>query len=167
MSESIKIVPEKINIIGIKILGGNITSDPNVQGEVIKSYQVQFGVSDELNFKEKKFRFLFNVNIDALDENANLIGVNGQYNVEFIFHIENLDYYVSSVDHEKKSIVFHDILPYTLLSIVYSTSRGIVLSRTTGTILDGVILPVINVQDLIKTLEEGKLKKAEASVVPK
>ncbi|MBL7859523.1 MAG: hypothetical protein JNJ65_00080 [Cyclobacteriaceae bacterium] len=167
MSETIQIVPEKINILGIKILGGNITSDPNVQGEIIKSYQVQFGVTDELNYDEKKFRFLFDVNIDALDESDNLIGVNGQYNVEFVFHIENLEYYVTSVDHEKKNIIFHDILPYTLLSIVYSTSRGIVLSRTTGTILDGVILPVINVQDLIKTLEEGKSKKAEASAIQK
>jgi|JI9StandDraft_2_1071091.scaffolds.fasta_scaffold151766_3 hypothetical protein len=163
MSESKKIVPDKINIIGIKILGGNITSDSNVQGEIIKSYQVQFGVSDELNFEEKKFRFLFNVNIDALDEGENLIGVNGQYNVEYIFYIDNLEYYVSSADHEKKNIVFHDILPYTLLSIVYSTSRGIVLSRTTGTILEGVILPVINVQDLMRTLEDGKQKTAAVS----
>jgi hypothetical protein len=167
MSESIQIVPKEINILGIKILGGNIASDPNVQSEKIKSYQVQFGVSDELYFEEKKFRFLFNVNIEALDEKDNLIGVNGQYNVEYIFHIDNLEHYVSSIDHERKNIVFHNILPYTLLSIVYSTSRGIILSRTIGTILDGVILPVINIQDLIKTLEDGKLKKVESLSVQK
>lgn len=163
MSENIQIVPEKISILGIRILGGNITSEQDVQGDNIKSYQVQYGVTDDLNFEDKKFRFLFNVNIDALDESDNIIGVNGQYNIEYIFHIENLDYYVSSVNHENKNIVFYDILPYTLLSIVYSTSRGIVLSRTIGTILDGVILPVINVQDLIKTLEEGRLKTADTS----
>lgn len=42
------------------------------------------------------------------------------------------------------------ILGTTLMGIVYSTARGIILERTQGTFFNGVILPVINPNKLIK-----------------
>jgi len=52
--------------------------------------------------------------------------------------------------------LLQDVLIHTLLSIAYSTSRGIVLSRTQGTLLNGVILPVIDTRVLMAGLRESK-----------
>jgi len=37
----------------------------------------------------------------------------------------------------------------TVMGILYSTARGIILERTRGTFFDGVILPVISPKDLV------------------
>jgi len=165
MTDEIQIEPEQIHIRGIKILGGSITSEfENLQIEKIIGFNVQYGIKDELNYDDKVFRFIFSVNLEALGPDNNPLGVNAQYVIEYIFFVENLNYYVTSIDHENKNMILHPVLPNTLLSIVYSTSRGIILSRTQGTVIEGVILPVINTNSLIRSLEDQKLQQTETSI---
>jgi len=57
--------------------------------------------------------------------------------------VENLDEFL--VNKKQEAPVEIDInLMGTLMGIVYSTSRGIIMQRTQGTILNGVILSVID-----------------------
>jgi hypothetical protein len=163
MSENIQIVPEKIHIRSIKLLGGSIKSDPEVDAQKIDSFDVKYAISEEFNLNEKTFRFVLSILIDALDKKDKLIGVSAEYNIEYILFVENLDIYLKTVDHDKKSVIFHAVLPNTLVSIVYSTSRGIILSRTQGTSLEGVILPVVDTRSLLKSLEENKDQHTEVS----
>jgi hypothetical protein len=126
MSEPIQIVPEKIHIKSIKILGGSITSDSEAPPiNKISSFDVQYGLKDELNFKAKTFRFIFSVSIEALDELNKTLGSKAQYSIEYIFSVDNIEYYITSVEKDSKTIVFHPVLPNTLMSIVYSTSRAL------------------------------------------
>jgi len=162
MSENIEIVPEKIHLRSIKLLGGNITANEDSSMEKIFGFNVQYGVKDELAFEENIFRFVFSVNLEALNKNEMPIGVRAQYSIEFIFYIENLAHYISAMDKKKNTIVFNPILPNTLLSIVYSTSRGIILSRTQGTVMEGVILPVIDTKALLASLELRKTQQVSS-----
>lgn len=163
MSEHIEIVPEKIHLRSIKLLGGNITANEDSSMEKIFGFNVQYGIKDELLFEENTFRFVFSVNLEALNKNEAHMGIRAQYSIEFIFYIENLEHYVSSIDKKKNTIVFHSILPNTLLSIVYSTSRGIILSRTQGTVMEGVILPVIDTKALLTSLELQKMQQVSST----
>ena len=75
--------------------------------------------------------------------------VNAEYKTEYIFTVENL----SQFSEKKEEVVLLDTsMAATLMGIAYSTTRGIILTRTQGTLLDGVLLPVLNPKDLINNI---------------
>jgi hypothetical protein len=154
MSNVIQIIPEKIHINSIRILGGNISAEPSFDTEMVSSYDVQYAINDELYLKQKSFKFILSIFINALSVNDAHLGAKGEYNIEYIFTIENLEDYIVPNKEPNSPVVLHTSLLHTLLSIVYSTSRGIVLSRTQGTSIDGVVLPVIDTTSLLKQLLE-------------
>ena len=156
-SESqIQIVADKIIVQSIKVLGGNITAEPGIDVSKIDSYEVKYGIADHANIQEKKFQFRLSVYIEAVDRENKQIGARGEYHIEFIFFVANVEYYIQNIEEETKTIFFHPALLHTLLSIVYSTSRGIILSRTQGTSIDSVILPVVDTNDLLQNLQNNK-----------
>jgi hypothetical protein len=159
MSEQIQVVPEKIFIRSIKILGGNITADPSAQIDEFIAYNVEYGISDDFSFEKKIFRFVLSTRINAIDQNDKYVGITGEYSIEYIFYVDNLEHYIVNKDEPTKGVIIHEILIHTLLSIVYSTSRGIVLGRTQGTSLDSVILPVIDTKTLMASLENHRKEK--------
>ena len=63
------------------------------------------------------------------------------------FKIDNLEDHI--LDKEGKPI-FDLNLGVTLISICYSTVRGIIYARTLGTIFEFAKLPIVNPVDLIK-----------------
>ena len=156
MSESIQLIPEKIHIQRIKILAGNITSDPSIKDESVENYNVQYAIDDGFNSESKTFRFVLSTRIDALGKEDVDIGISAEYQIEYIFYVENLEYYLIRDDDKVEQFVIHDILIHALLGMVYSTSRGIILGRTQGTSMDGVILPVIDTRALMTNLQGNR-----------
>lgn len=47
-------------------------------------------------------------------------------------------------------------LAASLVGLAYSTARGIILERTSGTILNGIIIPVIDPMKLLKGQSSDK-----------
>ncbi|GAH33667.1 unnamed protein product [marine sediment metagenome] len=90
-------------------------------------------------------------------QNDKELGLNGEYGIEFLFEIDNFEEFIEKNDEEKHTDGTNDqedsmvsgVLGGTLMGIVYSTARGMILERTQGTYFKGVILPVINPNDLI------------------
>ncbi|MCZ8020211.1 MAG: hypothetical protein O9302_03270 [Cyclobacteriaceae bacterium] len=155
------VVPEKIKILSIKILGGNIEIGSNVELSKIVSFNVKYGIEDQLFLESKQFSFIFYSSFTALDKDDANIEAKADYKIEFVFEVENIEDYITKKDEESRIITLHNILLSTLLSIVYSTSRGIILSRTLGTSIDGIILPVIDINELVATLGKDKAKPLE------
>ncbi|MFH1212749.1 MAG: hypothetical protein V1681_01550 [Candidatus Neomarinimicrobiota bacterium] len=70
----------------------------------------------------------------------------GKVTSETIFYIANFNDFISA----KKKIAFpHDFI-IMLMSISYSTLRGIIIERSAGTLPEPVILPIINLNEIIK-----------------
>jgi len=69
MTNAVQIVPDKIHIQSIKILAANLSAGPEVGGGSFNTFDVQYGVSDELFFNEKQFRFVLSTHITALSAN--------------------------------------------------------------------------------------------------
>ena len=77
------------------------------------------------------------------------MGIEGEYHIEFEYHVENLDDFVTGGESNESKVV-ENILGATIAGISYSTARGIILNRTQATNFNGVLLPVINPADLLK-----------------
>jgi hypothetical protein len=143
-----KIIPDKIAILLIKLFKTNLNMSEDFLKNplVIDNYKVNFGHDTDFDFESKTIRIRLEIMLDGLNDKEEMIGIHAEYGIEFHFYVDNLDEFVQ--DNEGKKVV-DSILGTTLLSIAFSTSRGIILERTQGTYFEGVILPVIDPRELL------------------
>lgn len=150
MSTEKRIEPDKIHIVSIKTLMGNINSTADVEEAVIAGYQFDYEVKTGTNRADMMIGMRLTANIDAVDSDNNALGITGSYTHEIIFKVENLEDFISEGDENGSDNYLIDaMLGSTLVSIAYSTVRGIIYTRTQGTSLGSVILPVINPKQLL------------------
>jgi hypothetical protein len=135
---------KKISIISIRLLNGNITSteDAVKRNDTPLECETQFIAKNSVNKSRNEFITLLTIRLNAVDSNRVQVGITGEYTLEIRLRVENLPEYI--VPSEGNVVVLHHSLTGTLMSIAYSTSRGIIFMRTLGSVLEGVILPVIN-----------------------
>lgn len=141
-----KIIPSKIHLTNIKtekettfLFDGKLDVKP--------SYDIKVAHSMMHNLEKEivKIRLFLEVNAVVNDKPINQ---GGSYEIDFFFKIEDLkDHY--QINNEKP--LFSGVLVSTLLAISYSTLRGIMFMLWKDTFLKSVILPVINVPDLLKS----------------
>ena len=95
-------------------------------------------------------------------ESAEPIGISGSFVVDIVFEVENLTELLFMVDQHPKPIPDAQLVTL-LISIAYSTARGMLWTRIAGTPLEGFTLPIVDVVQLIKdsaVAEEKELKAA-------
>ena len=144
-----KIIPEKISIFYVKVYKSNHSSTEEYLDKPIKpaNIKVQLSQNSAFNLDEKNIRIRLEVILNGVDEQDKEIGIHGEYGIEFQLHVDNFEEYVINDNGENK---INNELGITALSIVYSTARGIILERTQSTLLNGVILPIVDPMELIK-----------------
>lgn len=147
MSES-KFDIEQVSLINISIVSatlenkGALTTIDDPALELSFHYQLDPGV----NIRSKRAQILADFEIRAFKSENEPPDVTSQYKIAFLFSISNLPDLITGTETELKA-VDEDMLA-SLLNIAYSTSRGILYTRFLGTVLEGVILPVISTTDL-------------------
>ena len=146
-----KINPEAISIFHITVYKSIVSPSEAYIDNQQKPSNVRVGYSHNFafNFELKNVRLRLEVLLDGIDEKEELIGIQGNFGIEFHFHVGNLEDFLESKDGENK---IQGTLGTTLLSIGFSTSRGIILEKTLNTPLNGVILPVIDPAAMIQML---------------
>ena len=150
MNPERKVDASKIQILDIKTLQGQITSEDNVDMSVLTGHKFDFNLTTGLNPAENIIGLKLKIDIQATGLEAGPIGISGSYTHEIIFSVENLNDFIEVKEVSGKSEYMIDaILGATLAGIIYSTVRGIIFSRTQGTSLGVVVLPVIDPQGLI------------------
>lgn len=143
------IIPDKISIFYIKVYKSNHSSSEEYLENPVKpaNIKVQLNQNSAFNLEEKNIRIRLEIILSGVDEQDKEIGLSGEYGIEFQLHIENLEDYITK---EGEEIRIDNQLGVTVLSIVYSTARGILIERTQLTLLNGVILPILDPKDLIR-----------------
>lgn len=143
------ICPEKINLLSIKIFKSSIHTTEEYMNHPVKpdGVEIQVGQNTAFNFEVKNIRVRLHVGLTATNNEKQPIGLHGDYVLEFIIHVENLDEFV--VEKEGSRVVDR-ILGGTINGIVYSTARGIIFERTATSSFGGVVLPVIDPKQLIE-----------------
>lgn len=141
-----KIVPSKIHLTNIKwekehTVLSNAKLDKNPVYDIILSHNMMHNLEKEV----VKIRLFLEVKA-LIDEKP--IEQGGSYEVDFFYNIDDLsDHYQMSSDKP----LFSGIFVSTLLSISYSTLRGMLFNIWQDTFLSNVILPVVAVPDLLKS----------------
>lgn len=147
--------PNKISLVSVKLLKGSIQSDVDIILNKPKSkwHNFVFNLIVNTNREIKLIRLIIEVNINHADEERRPTNPAASFTTEFIYHIDNMEEVVR-FDEETKGATLNGELAVTLTSISYSTLRGVVLMRTQGTVLDGVILPIIDPKKLVASINK-------------
>ncbi|RBQ11416.1 hypothetical protein DRW42_02835 [Pedobacter miscanthi] len=148
--------PDRIKMISIRTLKGNINSDEADADLDPKNYEIECTPEIATNLKELLVRIIFKIDIHILNKEGKKSGTSGSYTNEFIFEIEGIEDFIKSRNSGEVDI--HPELGTALLSLAFSTSRGMIYTRTQGTILDGIILPVIDASDLQKAFASPQVQ---------
>lgn len=142
--------PEKIQLLNIRTLSGNINEVTDSEINAVVGHQFNFELRTGLNPEDNIIGLHLVVSIEGRDKSDNPLNVKGSYTHEIVFKVENLIDFLDQVesgDNPKYNI--DSVLGSTLVSIAYSTVRGIIFTRTQGTSLGSVILPVIDPKKLM------------------
>lgn len=101
-----------------------------------------------ISIKSRKVQVQAEYEISAARSNDAPLDLMSKYSIVFLFSIQNLPALAAVKDNELTSV--DEVMLSSLLNIAYSTSRGILYTRFLGTVLEGVIMPVISTADLLK-----------------
>ncbi len=148
------IIPEKIKIHYVKVFKSNHNvTDQYLDNPVNPaSFKVGYSQDTSVGMDDKRLRVRLNIDLKGIDETENEVGIFAEYGIEFQVEVENLEEFFEVIDNEPK---FSSILGGTIMGILYSTARGIIIERTQSTFFRGVILPVINPSLLIEGISKN------------
>lgn len=153
------VIPEKISIESIHVTHSSIDYNPDsVQVSSIHGFDMNMGHNIAYNFDDKMCRVRLRLEFIGIDENHNKYDATANFNIECHFKIANIQ---DCVSRTKKGIQIDKVLPATLLGMAYSTMRGIVLERTSNTLFNSIILPVIDPMAVLDN-EDFKITKERA-----
>lgn len=143
--------PSKIKINCINIYKTNILAEETylTNPQEVKNTRVGLSQESRFDFANKFVAVKLNVILEAINNDQEDMGVTGEFGIEFILNIDNLDLFLEQ-NSSDNSIKVSGELGATIMGIIYSTARGIILEKTQNSYLRGIILPVINPADLLK-----------------
>lgn len=160
MNPERKIDPDKIHVLDIKTIKGNIDAASDININAIAGHRFIFESGTGLNADDNIIGIKLVVHIEAMDKADKPLGINGSYTHELVFRVDNLsDFLDTKGEDDKKSYTIDLLLGSTLVSIAYSTIRGIIFNRTQGTSLGSVILPIIDPKKLLIIPSENQPKQ--------
>lgn len=149
-----KVEPDKIHLQKIRILKADFKVDEDLMDTEsgVVHFKVDLKSEPGFNLPDQMMRFRLNVRLTGYDEESEPVGVTGEYCIDFIYMIENLEDFIS-MEEDGENFGVDEDLGATIAGISYSTARGIILDRTQHTDFNGAILPVINPYELLERKE--------------
>jgi hypothetical protein len=146
---SVKIIPEKIHLIDFQIVRAEIYNPDVFNDSEIEAYKNNFDFKLAFNFEEKKIRATLIVDVETVSfPNKNISEAKIHFELNYFILVENLE--DLSVLHKNNQLELKLGLGNTIASIVYSTSRGVLMTRLQGTSMSKYIMPVIDPNSLTK-----------------
>jgi hypothetical protein len=145
---SVKVIPEKIHLVAFRILHAELISPFEFDTNHIVSFEDKVKFDMAFSLDDNMVKAIFHVEIATISEQQ----TNGQEataNFEFVylFMVENFKDLAKVIDDNTLDI--NGGLSNALASIVYSTTRGVLMTRFQGTALADFILPIIDPAKLV------------------
>ncbi|MEZ4793861.1 MAG: hypothetical protein R2783_10470 [Gelidibacter sp.] len=132
----------KIQTLSASISGNNFEVT-DVEGF---KYLIKFGFG--LSLKSNLIRVIVKLRVLAKSKAQEGSEANCEMTISFVYHLENL---ADFVDHEKKEVDAN--LGDVLVSISFSTSRGIFNAFVQGSVFQHFIFPIVNPKDIVEGVE--------------
>lgn len=147
MSEAKLLKPELIHLLEFRLIKGQIDSPFDFKMDKIEDYELKVEFEMGFNHEEKLVRSDFNINVTTKSVDQVTEEARASYQFAFVFNVENLEELVTT---DENGLKVSSNLGNAIASITYSTSRGILLSRFMGTVMQDFMLPVISPNELLK-----------------
>ena len=141
----------KAKLRNIKIVSFN-TNDNNgeTKRSEIESFNSQFSFTSRFMLEHKIVRLETSLTFTAFQENRKISDVGGRLIVLFEYQVDNISDFIQG-DIKPEGTKMDAILATNLLGIAYSTLRGIFYVKAQDTILENLMLPIVNPLDLIQS----------------
>jgi hypothetical protein len=141
---------EKITLLNIAVVSATLENNNAYSASDLADLKLafQYQLDPGINLSTRRAQILADFDIRAFRNLEEPSVIQSQYKISFVFHVDNLPELVTIEENILKYL--NEELLASLLNIAYSTSRGILYTRFLGTVLDGIILPVISTADLSK-----------------
>lgn len=140
------LIPENIHLIQIDWIKENTVVIPEKM-DVHPTYNFQITHAMMHNLEKEIVKISIFVDMKC-ELNGKQIYQGGSYEVDFIFKVDQLQSYYQLIEDKP---LFEGTFVGTLLGISYSTIRGMLYSSWQKAELGKVILPVISIQELMKS----------------
>ena len=131
----------KVNTDDLVLFDINSESNISIQEELLADNSLKIGHNIAHNIEEGKIKVELSIKI----ENENKIDF-ASFEISCFFLIENSSNYLIEIEDQKN---FHIQLLITLISISYSTARGIIYQKLQDTDFNNIILPIVSPIKLI------------------
>ncbi|MBL8002605.1 MAG: hypothetical protein JNL05_11650 [Flavobacteriales bacterium] len=109
------------------------------------------------NEEASAVRVIVNATITGLKGGIE-IGCTGEFDIQFDLLLTDLSNDLV-IDGERKSLDHR--VAATIVGVCYSTARGMVLEKTSGTYLNGCLLPILNPDTLLQTNTIKDVKRSD------
>lgn len=142
--------PALIHLIGIRIIKEHLESSEEFLEFPVQVESFVFGhdYNQSLNLDTNGLRARLFLRLKAVNDKNEDLGLEAEYGVEFHFMVDNLNDFVEKQENEV--IKLRGALSATLAGISYSSARGIVWEKLSGTAFSHIVLPVINPSELLQ-----------------
>lgn len=146
-------IPEDITVVAINVFDFHIDADQEYVDQPKKVQGVELTVGKEIayNLDKGMSRYRLFIESEGMDKKGLSLGLRCRIALEFHFQISSIEKYVREVSGSSKIDI---ALGYTLMSIAYSTARGILFEKTIGSYFKGIILPVVDPKEMLLSEED-------------
>lgn len=150
MAKQTTVDPKLISFEAIRTLGKTVHwSEINENFDKLPDgFDLKFNYSAGYSDEDNKNRYVLDIGLFGNLADGKDCGSFIRYIIEFIVRVENFKD-LASFDEDKKLVTIDAMLSQTLLSLCYSTARGIIQNDLADTPFAGVILPVVAPTDLL------------------
>lgn len=123
------------------------SADSPVLSPTAKNYTIEHKVVPAFNMDERLVVVDLLTTCTGLDEQGAALSIGGRFRVHLTFEVENLLELLETHPETEQKYPSEQLV-LTLISVGYSTSRGMIMSKTVDTILQGFTLPLLDVRTL-------------------
>lgn len=125
----------------------NDEADPVLKLGTLK-FRLGHKVSPAFSTGDNEILIDLSVSCQPLDEQTGApLPVSGRFRLHLIFRVLDLERYLEPQEDGQQQPSQELIL--TLISVAYSTARGLIASKTADTVLCEFVLPLLDVRDLV------------------
>jgi len=140
--------PDKLTLTEFKLIKGQVDTPEYFDVNKIAGNDIENSLQFSFKLDDKLVKTDFTIELKTNSKGANAEEATSSFHLVFIFKVENIEQLTTKTE-KNSSIKFSTSLGNALSSIVYSTSRGILLTRLQGTAFQNFILPIINPNKLL------------------
>lgn len=133
----------------------NDVSNPVTFDEIGEyGYNLEVGIG--YNLESKLVRVILDQKIEIFEKKKSKPGgikksptkkAGGDFSLSFLYTVSNLEECL--VENENNEEFLEQLLSATLIGLSYSTSRGIIKTKSANTILEDAMLPILNPWDMV------------------